>query len=59
MRGWPDRQTKLAVIVLGMRQFPESAFEYRDEGRGFLSLVGMTLVLLTAGIALALLIAAA
>jgi hypothetical protein len=42
-----------------MRQFPESAFEHRDEGRGFLSLVGMTLVLLTAGIALALLIAAA
>ena len=43
----------------GMRPFPESALEHRDGGRGLLSLVGITLVLLTAGIAIALLIAAA
>jgi len=42
-----------------MRQFPESAFQDRDEGPGFLSRVGITLVLLTAGIGLAVLIAAA
>ena len=42
-----------------MRSFPESALEHRDEGRSLLSLVGITLVLLIAGIAIALLIAAA
>jgi hypothetical protein len=42
-----------------MRPFPESALEHRDESLGLLSLVGITLVLLTAGIALALLIASA
>jgi hypothetical protein len=42
-----------------MRTFPESALEDRDESLGLLSLVGITLLLLTAGIGLALLIAAA
>jgi hypothetical protein len=42
-----------------MRPFPESALEDRDEGPGFLSLVGITLVLLTAGVSLAVFIAAA
>jgi len=42
-----------------MRQFPESSFHDRDEGLGFLSRVGITLVLLTTGIGLAVLIAAA
>jgi hypothetical protein len=42
-----------------MRTSPESAFEHRDEGLGFFSLVGITLALLTGGIALALFIAAA
>jgi hypothetical protein len=42
-----------------MRQFSESAIQDRDEGPRFLSLVGIALVLLTAGISLAVLIAAA
>jgi len=42
-----------------MRAFPESAFQPHDEGLGFLPRLGITLVLLTAGIAVALLIAAA
>jgi hypothetical protein len=42
-----------------MSQFSESAFQDRDESPGFLSRVGITLVLLTAGISLAVLIAAA
>jgi hypothetical protein len=42
-----------------MRQFPESAFQDDDESPGFLSRVAITLVLLTTGISLAVLIAAA
>ena len=42
-----------------MRQFPESALEHRDQSRGFLSLVGIALLLLMAGISLAVLIASA
>ena len=42
-----------------MRQFSESAIQDRDKSPSFLSLVGITLVLLTAGISLAVLIAAA
>lgn len=42
-----------------MSQFSESAFQDRDESPSFLSLVGIALVLLTAGISLAVLIAAA
>ena len=42
-----------------MSQFPESAFHDRDEGPSFLSRVAITFVLLTAGIGLAVLVAAA
>ena len=43
----------------GMSQFPESAFQDRDESPGFLARVAITLVLLTAGFGLAVLLAAA
>jgi hypothetical protein len=42
-----------------MSRFSESAFQDRDDSPGFLSRVGITLVLLTAGISFAVLIAAA
>jgi hypothetical protein len=42
-----------------MNQFPESTFGDRGEGPSFLARVGITFVLMTAGIGLALLIAAA
>ena len=42
-----------------MRQFPESAFQDRDESPGFLARVAIALVLVTSGISLAVLIAAA
>jgi hypothetical protein len=42
-----------------MSQFPESAFPDRAEGAGFLPRLAITLVLLAAGIGVALLIAAA
>jgi hypothetical protein len=41
-----------------MSQFPESAFEDGREGRSFLSLLAITAVLVTAGISLALFMAA-
>lgn len=40
-----------------MSQFPESTFEDSREGRGFLSLLGITAVLVTAGICLAIFMA--
>ena len=42
-----------------MNQFPESAFEDAGEGPSFLSRVGIALALLTAGIGIALFLAAA
>jgi hypothetical protein len=42
-----------------MSQFSESAFQDRDESPGFLARVAITLVLLTAGFGLAVLLAAA
>ena len=42
-----------------MNQFSESAFHDRGHGPGFLARVGITLVVLAAGIGLSLLIAAA
>jgi hypothetical protein len=42
-----------------MSQLSESAFQDRDESPSFLSRVGIALVLLTAGISLAVFIAAA
>jgi len=42
-----------------MNQFSESAFQDRGHGPGFLARVGITLVVLAAGIGLSLLIAAA
>jgi hypothetical protein len=41
-----------------MSQFPESAFQDRDESPGFLARVAIAVVLLTAGVSLAVLIAA-
>ena len=42
-----------------MNQFSESAFQDRGEGPSFLSRLGITFVLLTAGIGFALALAAA
>jgi hypothetical protein len=42
-----------------MNQFSESSLQDRGEGPGFLARAGITLLLLTAGIGLSLLIAAA
>jgi len=40
-----------------MSQFPESTFHDADEGRGFLSLLGIAALLVTVGVGLALFIA--